>query len=203
MKMKEIFKSGIIFNNPVLIQLVGLCSVLGVSNSFINALGMSVSFMFVLICSNVVISLLRNFIPDKVRIPSYIVIIATFVTLVSMMLEAFAPELYNSLGSFISLIVVNCIILARAESFASKNSVLESLADGVANGLGYSIVICIVALIRELIGSGSVFGKSVLGDIPAIGIFAAAPGAFLVLGFLLAAYNYMIKKTNLKKEDNE
>lgn len=205
-KAAKVFKSSILKNNPVLIQLVGLCSVLGVSTSVENAIGMTAAFAFVLICSNIVISLLRNFIPDKVRIPAYIVVIATFVTLVSMMLQAFVPALYTSLGAFVPLIVVNCIILARAESFASKNGVFLSLLDGISNALGYGIVIVLVAFIRELLGSGKILGKLVIGDIPPIGIMSAAPGAFMVLGILLATYNYFLsrqerKKNNMRGED--
>ncbi|MDY6065383.1 MAG: electron transport complex subunit RsxE [Finegoldia sp.] len=194
----DVFTNSILKNNPVLIQLVGLCSVLGVSTSLQNALGMSLAFSAVLVLSNVVISLLRNFIPDKVRIPAYIVVIATFVTLVSMLLEAFVPALYSSLGAFVPLIVVNCIILARAESFASQNGVFLSFLDGLSNGLGYTLVICITAFIRELLGSGKIFGNEIIPGLKPIGIFAAAPGAFMVLGFLLASYNWYNNKKKKK-----
>ncbi|MDO5755064.1 MAG: electron transport complex subunit E [Tissierellia bacterium] len=189
MNKKQIIKDGIIGNNPVLVQLVGLCSVLGVSTTVVNAVGMSLSVIFVLVLSNIVVSILRNFIPDKVRIPAYIVIIATFVTLVQMILQAYVPAIYDSLGLFIPLIVVNCIILARAESFASKNSLGLSLIDGFANGIGYSWVIIVLAFIRELFGSGAILGKNIIGDLPAIGMVAAAPGAFIILGIMYAVYN--------------
>lgn len=199
MKKSQIFISGLIKNNPVLVQLVGLCSVLGVSTSVKNAVGMSLAMMFVLVLSNMVISALRNFIPDKVRIPSYIVIIATFVTLVQMILQAFFFPIYEALGLFLPLIVVNCIILARAESFASKHGIIDSMIDGLGNGLGYGWVITTLAFIRELIGSGKIFGKDVLGSIPPVGMVAAAPGAFVILGIMYAVYN-KVKMNNLKKE---
>lgn len=148
--MKKIFLDGIFKNNPVIVQLVGLCSVLAITTTVTNALGMGAAVIFVLTGSNLVISLLRNFIPDKVRIPAYIVIIATFVTLIQMLMEAYLSSLYSSLGIFIPLIVVNCIILARAESFASKNGVLASIVDGLGNAIGYTFAVVIVATIREL-----------------------------------------------------
>ena len=200
MKIKQIFKEGLIDNNPVLVQLVGMCSILGVSTSLLNALGMGISVIFVLTLSNIVISLLRNFIPDKVRIPAYVVVVATFVTIVDMGLKAFAPALYNALGLFIPLIVVNCIILARAESFASKNSVGLSIVDGLANGLGYTIVISILAILREFFGAGEFLGMQVFGEtIKPIGIIAQAPGAFIVLGIMYAVFNHLKSKNELKK----
>ena len=205
MNFKKILKDGIIGNNPVLIQLVGLCSVLGVSTSVINALGMGVSLMFVLVLSNLVISLLRKFIPDDIRIPCYIVVIATFVTIVDLVIKAYLPALYSQLGIFIPLIVVNCIILARAEGFASKMGPLPSIVDGVANGLGYTVVITILAAIREILGAGAIFGVEFLSGetIKPIGIIAQAPGSFIILGCILAAFNYITnrKKTKLDKED--
>lgn len=200
MKLKKIFKDGLIDNNPVLVQLVGMCSVLGVSTSLFNALGMGVSVIFVLTLSNIVISLLRNFIPDKVRIPAYVVVIATFVTVVDMVLKAFMPALYNSLGLFIPLIVVNCIILARAESFASKNPVGPSIVDGIANGLGYTLAIAVLAIIREFFGAGEFLGMRVWPEaIKPVGIIAQAPGAFIILGILYALFNYVRSKKELKK----
>ncbi|WP_100065095.1 electron transport complex subunit RsxE [Miniphocaeibacter massiliensis] len=205
MGFKKILKDGIIGNNPVLIQLVGLCSVLGVSTSVINALGMGVSLMFVLILSNLVISVLRNFIPDDIRIPCYIVVIATFVTIVDLVIKAYMPELYAQLGIFIPLIVVNCIILARAEGFASKFGPVQSIVDGVANGIGYTLVITILALFREVLGAGSIFGFEFLsGDkIKPIGIIGQAPGSFILLGFILAAFNYILYKRKKKAEEED
>src|SRR5699024_447163 len=200
MKIKQIFKEGLIDNNPVLVQLVGMCSILGVSTSLLNALGMGISVIFVLTLSNIVLSLLRNFIPDKVRIPAYVVVIATFVTIVDMGLNAFAPALYNALGLFIPLIVVNCIILARAERFASKNSVGLLIVDGLASGLGYTIVISILAILREFFGAGEFLGMQVFGEsIKRIGIIAQAPGAFIVLGIMYAVFNHLKSKNELKK----
>ncbi len=187
----KILKDGIIGNNPVIVQTVGLCSVLGVSTSLLNGIGMGVAVIVVLTLSNVVISLLRNFIPDKVRIPSYIVVIATFVTLVQMLLQAYIPALYSSLGLFIPLIVVNCIILARAEGFASKNGVVKSFVDGIGNGIGYTLVICILSLIREVLGSGELLGNPILPEGISIGLISQAPGAFIILGMLYALFNFV------------
>lgn len=194
MKIKDIFNNGILKNNPVLAQLVGLCSVLGVSTSVVNAVGMTAAVLFVLILSNLVISLLRNFIPDKIRIPAFIVVIATFVTLVQMLLQAYIPSIYNALGLFLPLIVVNCMILARAESFASKQGPGLSILDGLANGIGFGWVIIILAFIRELLGAGTILGMNVIGNLPAIGMINAAPGAFIVLGIMYAVYNMIQNK---------
>lgn len=194
--MKKILKSGIIDNNPVLIQLVGLCSVLGVSTTVMNALGMGVAVIVVATLSNLVVSLLRNFIPDEVRIPCYIVVIASFVTMVDMVMKAYTPGLYGQLGIFIPLIVVNCLILARAEGFANKNKILPSIVDGFANGVGYTMTIVILAFVRELLGSGAIFGHELLSGegIKPIGIIAQAPGSFIVLGIILAVFNYVSSK---------
>ncbi|QQK07144.1 electron transport complex subunit RsxE [Miniphocaeibacter halophilus] len=205
MSIKKLFKDGIIKNNPVLIQLVGLCSVLGVSTSVINALGMGISLMVVLTLSNLVISLLRNFIPDDIRIPCYIVVIATFVTVVDMVIKAYLPPLYDALGIFIPLIVVNCIILARAEGFASSHGPLVSIMDGIANGIGYTVVITILAFFREVLGAGSIFGYEFLSGetIKPIGIIAQAPGSFILLGCILATFNFVMSRKEKKaKEDN-
>lgn len=200
MKLKKIFLDGIFLNNPVLVQLVGMCSVLAVTTSVINAIGMGSSVIFVVTCSNVVISLLRNFIPDKVRIPAYVVIIATFVTLVQMFLSAYIPALYESLGLFIPLIVVNCLILARAESFASKNKVFSSMIDGLGQGVGFTFALIVLASVREILGSGTWFGISLFGkDFPGIGVVTQAPGAFIILGLLVAGFNIINKKVNAKK----
>lgn len=202
MSLKKIFKDGIIRNNPVLIQLVGLCSVLGVSTSVVNAFGMGVSLLVVLTLSNLVISLLRNFIPDDVRIPCYIVVIATFVTVVDMVIKAYIPPLYDALGIFIPLIVVNCIILARAEGFANSNGPFLAVVDGIANGIGYTVVIVILAFFREILGAGSLLGFEFLSGngIKPIGIIAQAPGSFILLGCILAAFNY-IQSRKKEKED--
>lgn len=200
MKLKKIFLDGIFANNPVLVQLVGMCSVLAVTTSVVNAIGMGSSVVFVVTCSNVVISLLRNFIPNKVRIPAYVVIIATFVTLVEMFLAAYIPALYSSLGLFIPLIVVNCLILARAESFASKNGVFPSLIDGLGQGIGFTFALIILASVREILGSGTWFGISLFGEsFPGIGVVTQAPGAFIILGLLVAGFNMISKKVNAKK----
>ncbi|WP_082420175.1 electron transport complex subunit RsxE [Lagierella massiliensis] len=194
--MKKILKNGIIDNNPVLIQLVGLCSVLGVSTTVMNALGMGVAVIVVATLSNLVVSLLRNFIPDEVRIPCYIVVIASFVTMVDMVMKAYTPGLYGQLGIFIPLIVVNCLILARAEGFANKNKILPSIVDGFANGVGYTMTIVILAFVRELLGSGAIFGHELLSGegIKPIGIIAQAPGSFIVLGIILAVFNHIASK---------
>lgn len=186
MKIKNMFTDGIFKNNPVLVQTVGLCSVLAVSSSVEGALGMSAAVIIVLLLSNIVVSLLRKLIPDEVRIPAFIVIIATFVTLTEMLMKTYMEGLYDTLGIFLPLIVVNCIILARAESFASKNNVGLSAIDGIANGLGYGVVITILAVIREVFGKGQILGKQILPESFNIGIFNEAPSAFILLGFLVA-----------------
>jgi len=195
LKPLQILKNGIIYENPILVQLVGMCSVLAVSNTATNSLAMTVAVFVVLLGSNVVISLLRKVIPDKIRIPIFIVIIATFVTIVQMLLRAFAPDIYSSLGIFIPLIVVNCLILARAEAFAYKNGVVASIIDAIGQGLGYALAIVVLGCLREILGSGSVFGISLFGEAfqPAA-IFVAAPGAFILLGILTALFNTVLKK---------
>ena len=203
MGIKKILKDGILTNNPVLIQLVGLCSVLGVSTTVFNGLGMGIALLSVLTLSNLVISILRNFIPDKIRIPSFIVVIASFVTVVDMIIKAYLPALYGQLGIFIPLIVVNCIILARAEGFASKFGPKESLIDVIANGIGYTLVITLLAFFRELFGAGAIFGIQLLSgnSIKPIGIIAQPPGSFLLLGFMLAAYNFILKRAEKKAKE--
>ncbi len=197
-----ILTKGIIKENPVLVLLLGTCPTLATTSSAINGIGMGVSAMAVLICSNIVISLLRNIIPDKVRIPCYIVVIAGFVTVVQFVLQAFVPSLYASLGLFIPLIVVNCIILGRAEMFASKNNPIDSALDGIGMGLGFTLALGIMGLIREFFGSGTLFGQEVLTNIvPGMGIFNLAPGGFFVFGCLIAAVNYLTKGKALKKKD--
>ncbi|KXB47280.1 hypothetical protein HMPREF3188_00548 [Tissierellia bacterium KA00581] len=201
MKLRKVFFDGLFLNNPVLVQLIGMCSVLAVTTSVKNAIGMGASVIFVATCSNVVISMLRKFIPDKVRIPAYVVIIATFVTLVQMFLQAYIPSLYDSLGLFIPLIVVNCLILARAESFANKNKIFPSMIDGVGQGIGYTLALIVLASIREIIGTGKWFGFPILGkSYVSIGVITQAPGAFIILGLLVAGFNVIGKKVTAKKE---
>ena len=202
MKLKKIFFDGIFANNPVLVQLVGMCSVLAVTTSVTNAIGMGSSVIFVVTCSNIVISSLRKFIPDKVRIPAYVVIIATFVTLVQMFLSAYIPALlYDSLGLFIPLIVVNCLILARAESFASKNTVFSSMIDGIGQGVGFTCALIVLASVREILGNGTWLGFPILGkNYVSIGVITQAPGAFIILGLLVAGFNMLSRKVNAKKE---
>lgn len=198
----SILTKGIIKENPVLVLLLGTCPTLATTSSAINGMGMGVSAMAVLICSNIVISLLRNIIPDKVRIPCYIVVIAGFVTIVQLVLQAFVPSLYASLGLFIPLIVVNCIILGRAEMFASKNNPLDSALDGIGMGLGFTLALGIMGGVREFFGAGTLFGIEILTDIvPGMGIFNLAPGGFFVYGCLIAAVNYFTKGKALKKND--
>lgn len=195
MRLLKILKNGIINENPILVQLIGMCSVLAVSNTALNSLAMSGAVLAVLIGSNVVISLLRGFIPEKIRIPIFVVVIATFVTMVEMFIRAYSPAIYQSLGIFIPLIVVNCLILARAESFAYKNGIVSSIVDALGQGLGYTVAIVVLGTLRELIGSGSVFGLSVFGEsFQPAAIFVAPPGAFILLGILIAIFNTMIKK---------
>lgn len=194
----NILKDGILDNNPVLVQTVGLCSALAMSSTVKGALGMGIALTLVLVGSNVVISLLKNFIPDEVRIPSFIVVIATFVTVLEMVLEAYLPDLYTQMGVFLSLIVVNCIILARAESFASKNSVFDSLIDGIGNGLGYTLVLTVTAVIRELIGYGTLFDVRIIPEDYTISFFSQPAAAFLCLGFLMILMNIYKNKGNEK-----
>lgn len=190
MKLSEIFYNGLVKENPVLVQLIGMCSVLAVTTTAINGLAMGLSVVFVLVGSNLVISLLKNVIPDKIRIPAYIVVIATFVTIIEMFLKAYAQDIYNALGLFIPLIVVNCIILARAEAFASKNGVLPSIVDGLGMGLGYTLALLILGISREIIGAGSIFGYKLFSDAfqPAL-IFIMPPGAFILLGIIIGIFN--------------
>lgn len=188
--------NGIIKENPIFVQLLGMCPTLAVTTSAINGIGMGLAATAVLASSNVAIALLRKFIPAQVRIPAFVVVISTFVTVVSMLMEAFLPSLFSALGLFIPLIVVNCIILARAEAYASKNSVGDSLLDGIGMGLGFTLALVILGSVRELIGNGTLFGAALLGANyqPAL-IMILPPGGFLALGLLLALYNsYQIKK---------
>lgn len=198
-KFKDIILSGVFGQNPVLVQMIGLCSVLAITTSVQNAIGMGLAVTFVVTASNLVISALRNFIPDKVRIPAYIVVIATFVTIVEMVTHAYVPALYESLGLFIPLIVVNCLIFGRAEGFASSNGVIPSLVDGLANGLGYTWVVLAVAAVRELFGYGSLMGVDIIPEEFTIGLFSQAPGAFIVLGLILVVFNAINVRNERKK----
>ncbi|MGM9820668.1 MAG: RnfABCDGE type electron transport complex subunit E [Candidatus Onthomorpha sp.] len=190
----KIILNGIIKENPVFCLLLGMCPTLGTTTSAINGMGMGLCTMFVLICSNLVISLLKNVVPDKVRIPAFIVVIASFVTLLQLCMQAYLPSLYESLGLFIPLIVVNCLILGRAEAFASRNTPLNSIFDGIGMGLGFTLGLTILGLIREMLGSGSVFGYKFIGDADGILVFVLAPGAFIVLGYLIAIVNRLKSK---------
>lgn len=197
MKPLSIIKNGLITENPTLVQVIGMCPTLAVTTSAVNGIGMGVTTTAVLTCSNLFISLLRKFIPDKVRIPCYIVVIAGFVTLVQILLSAFLPSLNESLGLFIPLIVVNCIILARAEAFAAKNAPLPSVLDGVGMGLGFTCALTVIGVIRELLGAGSVFGLTLLPEsFPRTLLMILPPGAFITLGCLIA----LIQWFNARKE---
>ena len=199
--LRSVFLNGIIAENPTYRLVLGTCPTMAVTTSAINGVGMGLAATFVLIGSNVVISLLRNFIPDKVRIPSFIVVICTFVTIVQMLMQAFVAELYASLGMFIPLIVVNCIILARAEAFASKNGVGRSAVDGMGMGLGFTLAITVMGAIRELIGNGTVFGLSVFGAAYQPMLLLILPaGGFIVYGLLLALINVVTARAKKKKE---
>mgnify|MGYP000848453183 FL=1 len=193
--LRKIFLNGIVTENPTFRLVLGMCPTLAITTSVLNGLGMGLATTFVLVCSNFVISLIRNFVPSKVRIPAYIVVIATFVTIVQLLLEAFLPSLSQSLGLFIPLIVVNCIIFARAESFASKNPPLASMADGLGMGLGFTISLSIISAVRELIGSGTLLGFPVLGsNYPGVLLFILAPGGYITLGLVMVAFNAVMKK---------
>ena len=209
MNVKKQFEEGLLTKNPVLVQLLGMCSVLAITTSLFNGLGMGISVTIILICANVLISLLRKVIPSQIRIAAYIVIIAGFVTIVDLLLQAFLPDLAESLGVFIPLIVVNCIILGRAEAFASKNGVLASALDGLFQGIGYTVALVIMCVIRELLGSGT-FGGGLLNGGEGIRIIPEGypamqmimpVGGFLTLGFVVAGFqHYMRCRQNKKKE---
>lgn len=191
----KVLTNGIFRENPIFVLLLGMCPTLGVTTSAINGMGMGLATAFVLIMSNLVISLITNIIPDKIRIPSFIVVIAAFVTVVDMSMAAYLPDLHASLGLFIPLIVVNCIVLGRAEAFASKNKVVPSILDGLGMGLGFTLSLTILGGIREFLGSGAIFNTSIYPDKFGMLIFVLAPGAFIALGYLIAVVN-KIRKTN-------
>jgi electron transport complex protein RnfE len=193
MNQLQNFSKGLLKENPILVLLLGMCPTLGVTTSAINGLGMGLATTFVLVMSNMVVSMVKGFIPDKVRIPAFIVIIASFVTVVELVMQGFVPALFEQLGLFIPLIVVNCIVLGRAEAFASKNGVLSSVLDGLGMGLGFAMALTILGSIRELLGSGAIFSiKLIPGDLMLV--FVLAPGAFIALGYLIA----ITKKLNNK-----
>ena len=193
MSKLQLITKGIIKENPTFVMMLGMCPTLGTTTSAINGMSMGIATMFVLIMSNIVVSLVKNVIPGKVRIPSFIVIIASFVTVVQLVMQAYTPGLYATLGVFIPLIVVNCIILGRAEAFASKNGVLDSAFDGIGIGLGFTCSLTLLGAVREMLGSGSIFGaKFIDGD--GILLFVLAPGAFLALGYLLVIFNKLTAK---------
>ena len=209
MDIKKQFEEGLLSKNPVLVQLLGMCSVLAITTSLFNGIGMGLSVTIILICSNVLISALRKVIPNEIRIAAYIVIIAGFVTIVDLVLQAFLPALSESLGMFIPLIVVNCIILGRAEAFASKNTVLASALDGLFQGIGYTMALLVMCIIRELLGSGT-FGAGVLNGgegfvileegYPAMQMVMPV-GGFLTLGFVIAGFQWYMRRRNNKKKE--
>ena len=208
MKIGKMFKDGLLTKNPVLVQLLGMCSTLAITTSLFNGIGMGISVTIILICSNVLISALRKVIPSQIRIAAYIVIIAGFVTIVDLALQAFLPELSESLGVFIPLIVVNCIILGRAEAFASKNTVAASALDGLFQGIGYTVSLVIMCVIREFLGAGT-FGGGILNGGEGIRILPEGTpamlmimpvGGFLTLGFVVAGFQWLMKRTEKKKE---
>lgn len=185
----KVLMNGIVKENPTFVLLLGMCPTLGTTSSAINGMGMGLATMFVLICSNVVISLIKNLIPDMVRIPSFIVVIASFVTLLQMVMQAYVPGLYATLGLFIPLIVVNCIVLGRAEAFAAKNNPLSSMFDGIGMGLGFTIALTLLGSVRELLGTGKIFNISLFSEDYGMLVFVLAPGAFIALGYLIALIN--------------
>jgi electron transport complex protein RnfE len=192
MNQLQNFTKGFIKDNPVFVLLLGMCPTLGVTTTAINGLGMGLATTFVLVMSNLVVSLTKSAIPDKVRIPSFIVIIASFVTIVELTMQAFVPALFEALGLFIPLIVVNCIVLGRAEAFASKNTLLSSVIDGLGMGLGFAFALTLLGAVREILGSGAVFSmKFIQGD--GMLVFVLAPGAFIALGYLIAIMNRLKK----------
>lgn len=189
MKYFNIIYNGVVKENPTFVLLLGMCPTLATTTSAINGMSMGLATMFVLICSNFVISLIKRLVPDMVRIPVFVVVIATFVSVLQMLMEAYLPAINNALGLYIPLIVVNCIILGRAEAFACKNTPLASLCDGVGIGLGFTVALTLLGAVRELIGSSSLFGFSLLPESTNVLLFVLPPGAFLTLGYLIAIVN--------------
>lgn len=192
--LAKVFKNGVIDENPTFVQVIGMCPTLAVTSSAINGIGMGLSTAVVLACSNLAISLLRKVVPDKIRIPCFVVVIATFVTIVQMLLKAYVPALDKALGLYIPLIVVNCIILARAESFACKNKPVPSFVDGLGMGIGFTLALTVLGAVREILGAGSIFGFAFLPEAFNTLLFILPPGAFLTLGFLMAIFNKVVNK---------
>ena len=202
-KYVERLYNGVWKENPTTVLMLGMCPTLAVTTSGMNAIGMGISTLAVLIFSNLIISLCRNVIPDEVRLPAYIVIAASLVTVVDLIMQAYTPGMYSSLGVYIPLIVVNCIILGRAEAYASKSEPLLALMDGIGMGLGFTIALVIIGSVRELIGAGTLFGAKLFPEaVPPIAIFVRAPGAFLIIGFLIAIINALNFKTAANRKVN-
>ncbi len=195
MNAKDIIKNGLIKENPTWVLILGMCPTLATTTSAVNGMMMGLATAFVLLMSNIVISLLKSVIPDKVRIPAFIVVIATFVTIVQMVMQAYMADMYETLGLFIPLIVVNCIVLGRAEAFASKNGVWHSALDGIFMGLGFTWALTLIGMVRELLGTGCIFGQSLIGGADGMLMMILPPGGFLALGFLMALVNHLRKKS--------
>lgn len=193
MSKLQIISKGILKENPTFALVLGMCPTLGVTSSAINGMGMGVATMVVLIMSNISISLIKSLVPDKVRIPAFIVVIASFVTIIEMLMQAYVPSLYAALGVFIPLIVVNCVILGRAEAFASKNNVIDSALDGIGIGLGFTLALTAVGAVREVLGMGSIFGFTFADGVMPL-LFILAPGGFIVLGYLMVVFNKIAKR---------
>jgi len=193
-KNLKLIGDGLVKNNPTFVLLLGMCPTLATTTSAINGMSMGLATLFVLVLSNIVISLIAPAVPDKVHIPVYIVVIATFVTMLQLLMQAFLPDIYEALGLFIPLIVVNCIVLGRAEAFANKNGVLASACDGIGVGLGFTLALTVLGLVREMLGSGSAFGWNFVGGHDGMLAFVMAPGAFICLGYLMVVFNKIFKK---------
>lgn len=203
-QLRGVFVNGIFNENPVFRLVLGACPVIAVTTSVTNAIGMGMAATLVLLGSNVVISALRSFIPNKVRIPAYMVVISTFVTIIQLLMQAFVPALYEALGIFLPLIVVNCIILARAEAFAGKNAVMPSIADGIGMGIGFTFALILISAVREFFGTGSIMGFQLMGaSFEPVLLFILAPGGFLVFGLLLGIINAIVDKRKANKESKE
>ena len=203
-QLRGVFVNGIFNENPVFRLVLGTCPIIAVTTSVSNGIGMGLAATLVLLGSNLVISALRNFIPNKVRIPAYMVVISTFVTIIQLMMQAFVPSLYEALGIFLPLIVVNCIIRARAEAFAGKNAVMPSIADGIGMGIGFTLALVMIAAIREFFGTGSIMGFQLMGaSFEPVLLFILAPGGFLVFGLLLGIINAIADKRKASKANKE
>ena len=198
MNAKDIIKNGLIKENPTWVLILGMCPTLATTTSAVNGMMMGLATAFVLLMSNIVISLLKSVIPDKVRIPAFIVVIATFVTIVQMVMQAYMADMYETLGLFIPLIVVNCIVLGRAEAFASKNGVWHSALDGIFMGLGFTWALTLIGMVRELLGTGCIFGQSLIGGADGMLMMILPPGGFLALGLLMALVNHL-RRRSVKK----